>query len=320
MDKDFIDILKENSKNNMPDLWGKIESKLETKKKKNKKNILSAVASIAVIFSIAITGRNILMKDNNLKAENSINQEVLEENEETSENSNSQNSEASISIDVLPDLNLQEMLEDKIVGSYGISSGYVTREINIKEEAISIVYGKVVEVNGYLQEDMINSYLTIEVIEDYKKGIKEGDVITVGSSGGEMLLEDYNKEASHPYILNSNSENGKDEGKRVVYGETESEGYKIINLNKGVPQYRTGEYVLVYLFEVNKEGYYSLKDEKYYKPPVADYGIYSDGRLYVNPNTREVFKYEYNMNNTLEKEKVGTLDSIENIDLRSDLE
>lgn len=294
----------------MPDLWGKIESKLEDKKKKNNKKILAVAASMAIIFTIGIAAKSILINDNNIKAENNINKDAPVEEDEIAA---ADGSETSINIEVLPDLNLEDILKDKIVESYGISNAYIARDIDIEKESAAIVYGKVTEVKSYLQDNMINSYLSIEVIKDYKGNIKEGEKITVGSSGGEMFLEEYNKESSYPYILSSEAENGKDEGKRVVFGEKKSDGYKIIALSKGVPQYREGEYVLVYLFEIDKEGYYSWKDEKYYEPPAVDYGIYSSGKLYVNPNTGEVFNYTYDyISEKLIKEKVTTLDALEN--------
>ncbi|MBM6838787.1 hypothetical protein H9X77_11250, partial [Clostridium saudiense] len=109
MDDDLKNRLKEESKNNMPDLWSDIESKLECRKKNNNKKMISIAASVAAVFIIATTGRNILINEGNFKAANSINQEVQKDNDKGALN------DESAGIDVLPDLNLQEILEDKIV-------------------------------------------------------------------------------------------------------------------------------------------------------------------------------------------------------------
>lgn len=332
MDKDIKDILKEKSKNEIPDLWDKIESKLEDKKKRNSKKALVMAASLVVIFTVAIIGKSYL-NGNEIMAENSINQE-LESEENKVEIANDDkfdrlenaekldeydiSSETSINIGILPDLNLEELLKDKIkatdVSDYSESNSYIGREVNIEKESVAIVYGRVIDKKSFLNDDVIYSNLSIEVIKDYKENIAEGDVITVGSKGGEMSLEEYKEKASQYNELNGEGDSKKGYSASRVIIENESDGNTVITLNKGIPQYRVGEYVLVYLFELKKEGYYSWKDEKYYEAPTTDYGIYADGKLYVNPSTKDVFNYSYDeINKKLLKENITTLDYLENL-------
>lgn len=126
----------------------------------------------------------------------------------------------------------------------------------------------------------------------------------MGAHGGEMTYEDYISQIDPMRV------------EKFGYNRIEDKSKMVIDLGTGVPMYREGEYVLVYVKSLDKEEYYKerqeIREEESY-----DYGVYK--RLYVNPNTREVFKYEYKLDNTLEKIKVGTLDDIENIDLSINL-
>lgn len=301
MDDDLKNRLKEESKNNMPDLWSDIESKLECRKKNNNKKMISIAASVAAVFIIATTGRNILINEGNFKAANSINQEVQKDNDKGTLN------DESTGIDVLPDLNLQEILEDKIVLGLSDENSYYSNVNSIDYSGISenIVYGKITEVKSYVKFGAkIYSDMTVEVIEDYKGGFKKGDTFIMGAHGGEMTYEDYISQIDPMRV------------EKFGYNRIEDKSKMVIDLGTGVPMYREGEYVLVYVKSLDKEEYYKERqdireDESY------DYGVYK--RLYVNPNTREVFKYEYKLDNTLEKIKVGTLDDIENIDLSINL-
>lgn len=297
MSNDFKDRLKEESKNYMPDLWSEIEGKLEYKKKNNNKKIISIAASLAVVFIIATAGRNILIKEGNFKASNSINQEVKKKNDEVAFD------DKFTGIDVLPDLDLKEILEDKIVLSLSNENNYSAdiNSVDYSEISENIVYGKITEVKSYVKfEGEIYSDMTVEVIEDYKGGFKKGDTFIMGAHGGEMNYEDYVEQIDPMRV------------EKFGYDRVEDKSKMVIDLRDGVPMYREGEYVLVYVKSLDNEEYYKehpelIENESY------DYGVYK--RLYVNPNTREVFKYEYKLNNTLEKLKAGTLDDIENIDL-----
>ncbi|SCJ59873.1 Uncharacterised protein [uncultured Clostridium sp.] len=297
MSNDFKDRLKEESKNYMPDLWSEIEGKLEYKKKNNNKKIISIAASLAVVFIIATAGRNILINEGNFKASNSINQEVKKKNDEVAFD------DKFTGIDVLPDLDLKEILEDKIVLSLSNENNYSAdiNSVDYSEISENIVYGKITEVKSYVKfEGEIYSDMTVEVIEDYKGGFKKGDTFIMGAHGGEMNYEDYVEQIDPMRV------------EKFGYDRVEDKSKMVIDLRDGVPMYREGEYVLVYVKSLDNEEYYKehpelIENESY------DYGVYK--RLYVNPNTREVFKYEYKLNNTLEKLKAGTLDDIENIDL-----
>ncbi len=301
MNNDFKDRLKEKSKNDMPDLWSGIEGKLECKKKKNNKKIISIAASLAVVFIIAAIVRNILINEGNFKVANSIKQEVQKDNEEVAFDYES------AYVDVLPDLDLQEILEDKIVLSFSNENSYSADVNSIDYSGISenIVYGKITEVKSYVKFGAkIYSDMTVEVIEDYKGGFKKGDTFIMGAHGGEMSYGDYIEQIDPMRV------------EKFGYDRVEDKSKMFIDLRDGIPMYRKGEYVLVYVKSLDNDEYYKerpeLREEESY-----DYGVYK--RLYVNPNTREVFKYEYKLNNTLEKIKVGTLDDIENIDLSIDL-
>lgn len=281
MNKDIKDLLKNNSKNNMPDLWDKIEIKLKDKKRRNPRSFLAIAAIIIVVFTVGVINKNNFLNNNGLD------QQKVEIDE----------------ITVLKDLNLKEILEDKLrTGNYlGTRETSYTNieETSIDEKSSSIIYGKVIDVKSFAEDDLISSNIEIEVIKDYKNNISEGEKILLGARGGEVTLEEYIKNASEVTIW------------RNEYDKVEDKSKKIIALDEGIPQYRQGEYILVYVFKLNKEVYYSEKEERFIEPPTADYGAYS--KLYVNPNTEEVYKYIYDFNsNELIKEHIDTLDSFEN--------
>lgn len=281
MDKDIKDLLKNNSKDNMPDLWGKIESKLQEKKGRKSRWFLTLVAAIVIIFTIGVINKSGFLNNNGL------NQQKVEADE----------------ITVLEDLNLKEIVEGKLRAS-GYSGSNETSYTEVEETSFeakssSIIYGKVIDVKSFAEDDLISSDIEIEVIKDYKNNISEGEKILLGSMGGEVTVEEYIKNASEINIW------------RNEYDKVEDKSKKIIALDNGVPQYREGEYVLVYLFKFNKEVYYSEKEERLIEPPTADYGAYE--KLYVNPNTEEVYKYIYDYNSDeLIKENVSALDFFEN--------
>lgn len=316
MDKDFKDKLKEESKNSMPDLWDKIECRLEVKdelksgedarkKKLNKKMFIAASFIFLLVISMMI--KNFINKGVDI-AENSIYQQ--EDNVE--ENESNQLSEFvlednSVEADILEDLNFQEYLEDKIVVSISGQNSYSVNPNSIDYIGISdnIVYGKVISVKSYVKfGSMIYSDMTIEVIEDYKGDFKGGDTFIMGSQGGEMTYDEYISQIDPMRV------------EKFGYDNVEDKSKKFTDLRDGVPMYREGEYVLVYVSSLDNNEYYKenpeLREQESY-----DYAVYK--RLYVNPNTREVFKYQYKPNNTLEKIKAGSLDHIQNIDLSMDL-
>lgn len=315
MDNDFKDKLKDESKNNMPDLWDKIESKLEDKKKRNPKKILAVAASLAVIFTVSVIGKNYL-KGNELMAENSTSQDVTGEESEAHIDKNEIAREDSLNyeglkeydkadrIEVLEDLDLQKILEDKIVLSLGSQKCYAVdpNSIDYYGEAESVVYGKVTDVKSYVKfGGMIISDITIEVIKDYKGDLKEEDSFVMGgNSGGELSYEEFIAQAD-PQLVDKRG-----------YNNIEDKSKSFVEIWGGIPIYRVGEYVLVYLKSLDNDDYYKEHPELRKREAYDYYGI---KRVYVDPNTREVFKYEYRENNTIKKVKAGTLDDIKNIDL-----
>ena len=285
MEKDIKDLLKGYSKNNMPDLWDKIENRLDNNKKKRNKKILIIAASIGIIFTMGLTYKNLGLKS-------SIN------NEKISENANS-NFEIANKIEDLDDLDLEKAMKDKIVFGRSLENSYADDSIfiNYETEAEAIVYGKVVNVKSYVKSgNMIFSDITIEVINDYKKNIEEGAKIVLGVSGGELSYYEFIEQANPELVEKRGYKNIKDKTQ------------KFIETFEGVPIYRVGEYVLVYAnFIANDEYYKKNPDES------ISYEYYPLKQLYVNPNTKEVFEYELDYeNNKFIKKYIKSLDSLEN--------
>lgn len=305
MDNDIKGKLQEESKNNMPDLWGKIEGKLEDKKKRSSKKNLAIAASLAVVFTVGIMGEVYLQRDEMI-VENSIYNEVANENDLYDKLYNK--SELNIEeVEVLEELDLERILEDKIVVSLNSNTSYSVDPNSIDYDAISdnIVYGKVTSVNSYVKfAGSIYSDMTVEVIEDYKGEFKQGDTFIMGDAGGEMTYEDYIAQMDPMRV------------EKFGYDKIEDKSKMFIDLSDGIPMYREGEYVLVYVKALDNDEYYKERPELRANE-TYDYGVYK--RLYVDPNTRDVFKYEYKMDNTLKKIKAGTLNDIENIDLSINL-
>lgn len=285
MEKDIKDLLKGYSKNNMPDLWDKIENRLDNNKKKRNKKILIIAASIGIIFTMGLTYKNLGLKS-------SIN------NEEISENANS-NFEIANKIEDLDDLDLEKVMKDKIVFGRSLENSYADDSIfiNYETEAEAIVYGKVVNVKSYVKSgNMIFSDITIEVINDYKKNIEEGAKIVLGVSGGELSY--------YEFIEQANSELVEKRGYKNIKDKTQ----KFIETFEGVPIYRVGEYVLVYANFIANDEYYKKNPDK-----SISYEYYPLKQLYVNPNTKEVFEYELDYeNNKFIKKYIKSLDSLEN--------
>lgn len=288
MDKDIKEILENNSKDNMPDLWGKIESKLYDKKKRNKKRLLAVAAIITVVFSTRL-----------------INSRYITNND-IAENKEADLTE-SMEISVIEDLDLDKLLADKVmVGGLVLNNMEYSdiRTVNYDEDSYAIVYGKVKDVKSYVSDgSLIISDINIEVIEDYKNNLAKGETITIGSFGGEVTYEEFISKADENIIW------------RNEYDKIEDKSKMFIQLDRNnIPQYRKGEYVLVYLYKTNKETYYSEKDEMIIQPPSCDYGAYI--KQYVNPNTKEVYeyKYDYEKDNII-KENITTLDEIGNWEL-----
>ena len=282
MDNDIKDLLKNYSKNSMPDLWSDIEKRLDNKKNKRNKNLLIIAASLLIIFTTGVTYRSFGDKNNTNISEDSSSQiEIANE------------------IQVLEDLDLEEITKDKIVLGLFSESNYVndSKFINYETEAEAIVYGKVVDVNSYVRfGHMIYSDITIEAIDDYKNNISKGRNIILGVHGGELSYYDFIEQADSELISKRNYNNIEDKSKSVI--ETW----------EGVPVYRVGEYVLVYANSIANDEYFkSNPDEN------ISYEYYPLKQLYVNPNTREVFEYKYDYeNNKLIKEYVKSLDSLKN--------
>lgn len=286
MDNEIKDFLRDYSKSNMPNLWDEIENRLDYKKKKRNKKILIIAAGIGIIFTIGLNYKNLGVKNN-------IN------NENISENTNSK-LEVADKIEVLDDLDLEMVMKDKIVLGRSLESSYAddSRFINYETEAEAVVYGKVVNVKSYVKfGNMIFSDMTIEVINDYKKNISQGDNIILGVSGGELSYYDFIEQAS-PELVDKRG-----------YSNVEDKTNKFIETWEGVPVYRVGEYVLVYANSIDNDKYYKNNQDE-----SISYEYYPLKQLYVDPNTREVFEYrsDYENDNKLIKEYIKSLDSLEN--------
>lgn len=324
MDNYLKDRLKEESKNNMPDLWGNIESKLEdkekvkklndTRRKKARRNIIIAASFIVLLVGTIVT-KSFINSNVELVENTTLDQGGNEELEGSNSNDKSESNKVDEfalddtrgNIEVLEELDFEKFLDDKIIVGMGGLNCYAADPNSIDYLGISdnIVYGKVTSVKSYVKFDsMIYSDMTVEVIEDYKGDFKEGDTFIMGSHGGEMTYADYISQIDPMRV------------EKFGYDNVEDKSKKFIDLRDGIPMYREGEYVLVYISSLDNNEYYKdnpeLREQESY-----DYGVYK--RLYVNPNTREVFKYQYKPNNTLEKIKAGSLDDIQNINLSIDL-
>lgn len=285
MNNDIKDLLKDYSKNNMPDLWDKIEKNLDNNKRKKNKIIITTAASIGIIITMGITYNNFGLKSN-------IN------NEKISKNTNS-NFEIANKIKVLDDLDLEKVMKDKIVLGRLLENSYAddSRFINYETEAEAIVYGKVVNVKSYVKfGNMIFSDITIEVINDYKKNIEEGTKIVLGVSGGELSYYEFIEQANPELV------------EKRGYSNIEDKSKMFIETWEGIPVYRPGEYVLVYANSIANDEYYIKNPDE-----SLSYEYYPLKQLYVDPNTREVFEYECDYeNNRFIKKYVISLDSLEN--------
>ncbi len=285
MEKDIKDLLKDYSKNNMPDLWDNIENKLDNKKSKKNKRIIAIAASIGIIITIGIIYNKFGLKGD-------MNNEML------SEDTNS-NSEIASKIQLLDDLDLEKIMSDKIVLGRSLENSYAydLRFINYETEAEAIVYGKVVNVKSYVKfGGMILSDITIEVINDYKKNIEEGDNIILGVSGGEISYYEFIEQADPGLV------------EKRGYNNIEDKTKNFIETREGLPVYRVGEYVLVYANSIANDEYYIKNPDE-----SISYEYYPLKQLYADPNTREVFEYELDYeNNKLIKKYIKSLDSLEN--------
>ncbi|EOR27657.1 hypothetical protein A500_03631 [Clostridium sartagoforme AAU1] len=203
-------------------------------------------------------------------------------------------------IEVLEDLDLEKTLKDKMVLGSSLENSYAddSRFINYETEAEAIVYGKVIDVKGYVKfGHMIFSDIIIKVINDYKNNISKENTITIGVQGGELSYYDFIAQAD-PQLIDKRG-----------YNNIEDKTKKFIETWDGLPVYRVGEYVLIYAN--------SIINDEYYKKNLDEgisYEYYPLKQLYVDPNTREVFeyKYDYENGNKLIKEYVKSLDSLEN--------
>ena len=282
MDNDIKELLKDYSKNSMPDLWSDIEKRLDNKKKKSNKNLLIIAASVIIIFTVGVKYRSFGGKSNTNISEDS-----------------SPKIEITNKIQVLEDLDLEEITKDKIVLGLVSENNYAndSKFINYETEAEAIVYGKVVNVKSYVRfGHMIYSDITIEVIDDYKNNISKGSNITLGVHGGELSYHDFIEQADSELVSKRNYNNIQDKNK------------KIIETWEGVPVYRVGEYVLIYANSIANDEYFKNNPDEN-----ISYEYYALKQLYVNPNTREVFEYKYDYkNNKLGKEYVKSLDSLKN--------
>ena len=282
MEKDIKDLLNDYSKNNMPDLWDKIENKLDNKKKNRYKKILIIAASIGIVLTIGVTYKNFGVKNNkNISEDTNSNPEIASE------------------IEVLDDLDLEKVMSDKIVLGRSLENSYAydLRFINYETEAEAIIYGKVVNVKSYVKfGGMILSDITIEVINDYKKNIEEADNIILGVSGGELSYYEFIEQADPGLV------------EKRGYNNIEDKTKNFIETRDGLPVYRVGEYVLVYANSIANDEYYIKNPDE-----SISYEYYPLKQLYVNPNTREVFQYELDYEeNKLVKKYVKSLDSLEN--------
>lgn len=282
MDNDIKDLLKDYSKNSMPDLWNDIEKRLDNKKKKKNRNLLIVAASVIIIFTVGVKYRSFGDKSNTNISEDS-----------------SPKIEIANKIEVLEDLDLEKVLKDKIVLGSAFENSYAddSKFINYETESEAIVYGKVVDVNSYVRfGHMIYSDITIEVIDDYKNNISKGSNITLGVHGGELSYYDFIEQSDSELVNKRNYNNVEDKSK------------KIIETWEGIPIYRVGEYVLVYANSIASDEYFKNNPDQN-----ISYEYYPLKQLYVNPNTREVFEYKYDYeNNKLIKEYVKSLDSLKN--------
>lgn len=282
MDNDIKDLLKDYSKNSMPDLWSDIEKKLDYKKKKKNRNLLIIAASLIIIFATGVTYKNLGDKSNTNISEDS-----------------SPQIEISNKIQVLEDLDLEEITKDKIVLGLFSENNYAndSKFTNYETEAEAIVYGKVINVNSYvIFGSMVYSDITIEVIDDYKNNISKGSNITLGVHGGELSYHEFIEQADSELVSKRNYNNIEDKNK------------KVIEIWDGVPAYRVGEYVLVYANSMANDEYFKNNPDEN-----ISYEYYPLKQLYVNPNTKEVFEYKYDYeNNKLIKEYVKSLESLAN--------
>lgn len=271
------------SKRNMPNLWNKIDERinLEIKNKTNyklKRKILY-IASIGIFLSIGNIMRINIEKINNVQHENEYN---LSE------------------YDTLSDLNLESILENRILVDE-FKTSYSKPEKNymdLIEGADSIVYGKVIDVKGDVNSNgFIKSDLLINVISDYKDKIDADTEISVSSNGGEVTYYEYISKVKDEII------------KKHGYDEVEDKGMNFISLYNNVPQYRIGEYVLIYIKKINQNDFSGRKEDETIEIPKSDY--IEILKLYVDPNTKAVYRYKND--SELIKEKITTLNFFDNI-------
>lgn len=330
MDKDIKEILENNSKDNMPDLWDKIESKLENKNKINKKRFLAVAAVIAVVFSMVLM-RNVLNEvlseneevvlmdegineaiDNGTDGgvdrgiEGSVNDEkdILMGGEGAISYGLYSSMEERILKDgldnkgVFGDIDLEKVLDNKIlVDVLGINNQSSEHNaMSNYKESDSIIYGKVKSVKSYIGEGLeIKSDIYIQVIEDYKNNIEKDEIIKVNSNGGEVSYDEFI----------SKLDKGSDLKKK--YEKKENKSKMFIQLgDNNIPQYTAYEHVLVYVDKVNKGESYSGDNEDVTETYEAVI------KQYVNPNTKELYKYNYSNENgkhNLKKESIDNLDN-----------
>lgn len=323
MDKDIKELLENNSKDNMPDLWDKIESKIESKNKINKKKFLEVAAVIAVVFSMVLM-INILNEalpeneevvlmdegineaiDNGTEASANDEKDILMGGEGAISDGLYSSMEEKILRDeldnkiVFGDIDLEKVLDNKIlVDGLGINNQYSEHNaISNYKESDSIIYGKVKSVKSYVGEGLeIKSDIYIQVIEDYKNNIEKYEIIKVNSNGGEVSYDEFI----------SKLDKGSDLKKKYEKSENESKIFMQLS-HDGSPQYKVGDYVLVNLMYGIEYGDTS-EGQKY----IYDSFI----KQYVDPNTEEVFKYhDENLDDAehkLIKENITTLDALKN--------
>ncbi|MGG7059155.1 hypothetical protein ACQPUZ_12750 [Clostridium tertium] len=272
------------AKNNMPELWGKIEVNLENKKNKYNKNLIAIAAIIAVVIITGTIGTRFIYNHSN--DSEGVNYLGIAEN-----------------IKTLPDLNLDDYLADKVLvgGKSEANQANDKRFIEYNIEADNVIYGKVTEVNSYVDFGLfICSDVKIEVIKDFKGSISKGESVIVGDSGGELTYDEFISGAYDNLADKRGYDNILDKSKILV----EMTKY-------GIPQYRTGEYVLVYIEEADKDSSYSQTKDGIKTPITYDY--FPLKKLYVDPNTEDVFEYLIDSkNNKLIKQNLNTLNDIKN--------
>lgn len=282
MDNDIKELFKDYSKNSMPDLWDDIEKRLDYKKNKRNKNFLIIAASVIIIFTVGLKYKSSVDKNNTNISEDS-NPKI----------------EIANKAEVLKDLDLEEIMKDKIVLGSAFENSYAddSKFINYETESEAIAYGKVINVNSYVVSGgMIFSDITIEVIDDYKNHISKGSNMILGVHGGELSYNEFIEQADSDFVSKRNYNNIEDKNK------------KVIEIWEGVPVYRVGEYVLVYANSIANDEYFKNNPDEN-----ISYEYYALKQLYVNPNTREVFEYRYDYeNNKLIKEYIKSLDSLTN--------